>query len=79
MTQDVLEKFFSDSAIHLGQSQPQAASSLFPFSRLARQEGSRSLPSGSLPPPHQKKIRPDEKAGGLMTAAWEAINCRQRQ
>jgi hypothetical protein len=50
MTQDVLNQFFSDSRIFLGQSQPQAASSLFPSLGLARQEGSRSLPSESLPP-----------------------------
>src|ERR1700690_4507698 len=50
MTQDVLEKFFADSIAHLGQPQPQAASSFSPFWELVRQEGSRSLPVGSLPP-----------------------------
>ena len=50
MTQDVLNRFLSNSSIFLGQSLPQAASSLFPTLRLARRDDSRSLPSGSLPP-----------------------------
>src|SRR5487761_2077659 len=50
MTQDVLDRFFADSITHLSQQQPQAASSFSPFSELVRQEGSRSLPVGSLPP-----------------------------
>src|SRR5487761_2159225 len=31
MTQDVLDKFFADSIMHLSQQQPQAASSFSPF------------------------------------------------
>lgn len=50
MTREVLEQFFRDSSLYLGQPQPKAASLFFPFSALARPEGSRSLPAGSLPP-----------------------------
>lgn len=50
MNQYVLDKFFSDSRTHLSQQQPQAAGSVFPFSEPVRQEDSRSLPVGSLPP-----------------------------
>lgn len=50
MTQDAFCKFFSDSITHLGQFQPQAASSLSPLLKLVRQEDSRPPPSGGLPP-----------------------------
>ena len=50
MTQDVLKTFFSDSRVYLGQSQPKPVSPVIPFSGLACQEGSRSLPIESLPP-----------------------------
>jgi len=50
MTQDGLNRFFSESRMYLGQPRPQAASAPFPFSRLVRQEGSRSLPGGNPPP-----------------------------
>jgi hypothetical protein len=50
MTLDVFEKFLSDSKTYFGLQQPMPVSSVFPFSKLTSPEGSRSLPSGSLPP-----------------------------
>ncbi len=50
MTQDAFCKFFSDSITHLGQFQPQAASSLSPLLKLVRQEDSRSPLAGVFHP-----------------------------
>jgi len=50
MTREVLEQFFHDPSLYLGQAQPKAASLFFPFCKLACPEGSHFLPGGSLPP-----------------------------
>ncbi len=50
MTQDALDKFFSDSIAYLSLTQPKVVNLLLPFCKLASPEGSRSLPGGSPPP-----------------------------
>jgi len=55
MTQYVLRQFFANSRRYLGQHQPKAASSGSP-PKLARPEGSRSLPEREPSTPYQQTM-----------------------